>query len=59
MSSRKTDAEIVAENNRLLDEVDKIDPKDPSLAPFRTKNWLDKGKGMLRGLQPVPDKEAD
>ncbi len=51
--ARKTDAEIVAENNRILDEVDKMDPNDPSLAPFRTKNWLAKGEGMLAGLKPV------
>lgn len=53
MARKKTDAEIVAENNRILDEVDAMDPNDPSLAPFKTKNWIDKGRGMLQGLKPI------
>ncbi len=53
MARKRTDAEIVAESNKILDEVDAMDPGDPSLAPFRTKNWLAKEEGMLAGLKPI------
>ncbi len=52
MAREKTDAELVAEGRKILDEVDKMDPNDPSLAPFRTKNWLDKGWPALRRIDP-------
>ncbi len=55
MARRKTDAEIrawIAETNRILDEVEAMDPNDPSLAPFKTKNWLDKGWPALRQILP-------
>ncbi len=29
-----------------------MDPNDPSLAPFKTKNWLDKGWPALRQILP-------
>jgi hypothetical protein len=35
---------------KALDEVEKMDPNDPSLAPFKTKNWLDKGWPALRQI---------
>ncbi len=38
---------------KALDEVEKMDPNDPSLAPFRTKNWIRKGEGMVAGLKPI------
>ena len=53
MARKKTDAEIVAENNRILDALEKLDPDDPSLAPFKTQNWIRKGRGMLAGLTPI------
>ena len=52
MPRRKTDAEWIAECSRILDEVEKMDPNDPSLAPFKTKNWLDKGWPALRQILP-------
>ncbi len=55
MARRKTDAEIrawIAETNRILDEVEAMDPNDPSLAPFKTKNWIDKGWPALRLHNP-------
>ena len=42
----------IAEASRILDEVDAMDPNDPSLAPFKTKNWLDKGWPALRQILP-------
>ena len=52
MARKKTDAEILAENNRILNAVEKWDPGDPRIAPFRTKNWLDKGWPALRRIDP-------
>ena len=56
MAREKTAAETrawIAETNRLLDEVEKMDPNDPALAPWQTENWRRKGEGMLAGLKPV------
>lgn len=53
MTGKRTNAEWVAESNRILDEVGAVDPNDPALAPWQTKNWIDKGRGMLAGLKLV------
>ena len=50
---KKSDAEWVREASAILDEMEKHPPSKESLAPFRTKNWIAKGKGMLRGLKPI------
>ncbi len=57
MARKQTDAEWIAETSRILDEMERNPPSEESLAPFRTKNWIDKGEGMLAGLRPVPGKK--
>ena len=49
----KSGAEFVREASAILDEMERNPPSEESLAPFRTKNWIDKGEGMLRGLKPI------
>ncbi len=53
MALTKKQRAWVARSSRILDDMEKWDPDDPRLAPFKTKNWIDKGKGMLRGLKPI------
>ncbi len=49
----KSGAEFVREASAILDEMERNPPSKESLAPFRTKNWIRKGEGMLRGLKPI------
>ncbi len=53
----KSDPRWVREASAILDEMERNPPSEESLAPFRTKNWIDKGEGMLAGLRPVPGKK--
>ncbi len=52
MAREKTDAEFVAAARKALDELEKMDPNDPALAPWQTKNWRDKGWPALRQILP-------
>ncbi len=38
MPGKRTDEEFVAEASRILDDMEKWDPDDPRLAPFKTRN---------------------
>ena len=49
----KTDAQLVAEGKRILDEVDAMDPDDPSLAPWQTENWRRKGWPLGKAMGPL------
>ena len=49
----KSGAEFVREASAILDEMERNPPSKESLAPFRTKNWIRKGEGMLAGLKPI------
>ncbi|MCZ6465805.1 MAG: hypothetical protein O6829_00825 [Alphaproteobacteria bacterium] len=49
----KSGAEFVREASAILDEMERNPPSKESLAPFRTKNWIRKGEGMLQGLKPI------
>ncbi len=49
----RRDARWIREASAILDEMERNPPSKESLAPFRTKNWIRKGEGMLQGLKPV------
>ncbi len=53
----KAQARWVREASAILDEMERNPPSKESLAPFRTKNWIRKGEGMLAGLRPVRGKK--
>ena len=36
-----------------LDLMERHPPSEEELAPWRTKNWIAKGEGMLWGLKPI------
>lgn len=46
-------ARWVREASRALDEMERNPPSEESLAPFKTRNWIRKGEGMLAGLKPI------
>lgn len=52
----KAQKKWIAETSKILDRVDKMDPNDPALAPFKTKNWINKGwplgRTWARGVDP-------
>ena len=43
----------VREASAILDEMERNPPSKESLAPWRTRNWIRKGEGMLQGLKPI------
>ena len=38
---------------KALDEVEKMDPNDPSLAPFKTRSWARKGWPLGKAMGPL------
>ena len=42
----------VRRTSKILDDLETWDPDDPRLAPFKTKNWIDKGWPALRQILP-------
>ncbi len=49
----KAQKKWIRETSAILDEMERNPPSKESLAPFRTRNWIRKGEGMLRGLKPI------
>ena len=47
MPRKKRDARWIREASAILDEMERNPPSKESLAPFRTKNWIAKGRGFL------------
>ena len=46
------DPKWIARAREVLDAMERRPPSAKELAPFRSKNWIDKGQGWLR-LKPV------
>ena len=42
----------VRRTSKILDDLETWDPDDPRLAPFKTKNGIDKGWPALRQILP-------
>lgn len=53
MRLTKPQARWIREASAILDAMERNPPSRASLAPWRTKNWIAKGEGMLAGLKPV------
>jgi len=45
--------EWIARTSRILDDMEKWDPDDPRLAPFKTLNWRRKGFPLGARMGPL------
>lgn len=51
----KAQKKWIKDTSALLDVVDAMDPNDPALAPFKTRNWIRKGWILGRTWGPGQD----
>ncbi len=56
-TTKPKSAQWVREASAILDAMERNPPSEKSLAPFKTRNWIRKGEGMLAGLKPKKESQ--